>query len=105
MKVRGGNEMQRQNGENEKIVRDLKLVYVCSQFGTRSSLNCRAFFFTTLRPERQASNSNPHGLHPNGVHAGCIQIRPASVEASALLCSAQPESLSGRLGTEKSQRP
>lgn len=28
-----------------KIVHDLKLVYVCSQFRMLSSLNCRAFFF------------------------------------------------------------
>lgn len=67
MKVRGEMKCKDKNREKGKIVRDLKLVYVCSQYRMLSSLNCRVFF-TTLRPERQASNTKPHGLHLNGAY-------------------------------------
>lgn len=45
MKVRGEMKCKDKNREKGKIVRDLKLVYVCSQYRMLSSLNCRAFFY------------------------------------------------------------
>lgn len=53
------------NGEKAKNKHNFRLVCVCSQFRMLPSSHLIVGLFKTLRPELQANNTEPHGLHPD----------------------------------------